>query len=647
MEKIVLELDVDGKSGISEVNKLNKALNETTKKGVKGTKELSKEVEGVGDAGKKGKKGVGALSTGFKGLGTAMKAAGIGLVIASFVALKEIFSQNQRIVDAFTTGFETFSIVANQVVDVFIDMYDSVAKNAESFDALGKVASGLLTVALSPLKVAFYGVKLGIEQAMLAWEQSFLGDNDPKEIKRLRIQILGTKNDLLEVAIAAKDASVDVVSNFGEAIGEFAEVTKTVVKGISEVSIKSAYEIAQTTVQLKKSAEVAAVAQQGLVEVNDRLAEKQRQIRDDDRKSISERKKANDELLIILRNQETEMIKLADLQIAAAQSDFDKNGNQENYLALLEAQNNKLGVQAQIEGFISEQKVNDAALDREGIALTNSKLESESNLSIERKRFNAELIDDELLRLERLREIDELEAEQESARLEAIVLNANAGTQAKIDAQINLDAFTEESRQTNLSRNQEISKAEAELAGKKIKEKRMVVDAIGQFADAESGIGKALLIVKQGLALQETIMDLKRITFKGVEATGDALVSTSQNVANSSKIGFPWNLITIASAIAQGVGIIKSVKGAVSKTKAKAGSAGSSVPSIPTPSMPSQSSLASSLPPAFNVVGQSDTSQLADSIGSQSKSPQRAYVVSGDVTTSQEMERNIVEGASI
>ncbi|WP_341216165.1 hypothetical protein [uncultured Wocania sp.] len=51
--------------------------------------------------------------------------------------------------------------------------------------------------------------------------------------------------------------------------------------------------------------------------------------------------------------------------------------------------------------------------------------------------------------------------------------------------------------------------------------------------------------------------------------------------------------------------------------------------------------------PAFNVVGQSGATQLADAIGSQTQQPSRAYVVSSDVTTAQEMDRNIIEGASI
>jgi len=103
---------------------------------------------------------------------------------------------------------------------------------------------------------------------------------------------------------------------------------------------------------------------------------------------------------------------------------------------------------------------------------------------------------------------------------------------------------------------------------------------------------------------------------------------------------FLKNLITIAGAIAQGVGIISSVKSAVSKTKAGAISSGIGVPNISTPNIPS-------LPPAFNVVGASSTNQLADAIGGQSKEPVKAYVVSNDVTSAQSMDRNIVNGASI
>ena len=194
------------------------------------------------------------------------------------------------------------------------------------------------------------------------------------------------------------------------------------------------------------------------------------------------------------------------------------------------------------------------------------------------------------------------------------------------------------------ARKQAIADKDKELEEEKIKNKKAVVNAIAQFAEAESGIGKALLIVKQGLALKETIMDLKRITFKGIEAVGSAGVATAQNVAESSKIGFPQNIITIAGAIAQGVGIIKSVKNAVSKTKAAASaSASASVPSITSPSPPAAVSQA----PSFNIVGASETSQLANVINTQENLPVQAYVVSQDITTAQSLQNNIIQSATI
>ena len=54
-------------------------------------------------------------------------------------------------------------------------------------------------------------------------------------------------------------------------------------------------------------------------------------------------------------------------------------------------------------------------------------------------------------------------AEKEAARLQLIVDNANVETQAKIDAQIALDEFMEQSRQTNLNRDTELETAKKDL----------------------------------------------------------------------------------------------------------------------------------------------------------------------------------------
>ena len=82
--------------------------------------------------------------------------------------------------------------------------------------------------------------------------------------------------------------------------------------------------------------------------------------------------------------------------------------------------------------------------------------------------------------------------------------------------------------------------------------------------------------------------------------------------------------------------------------KAATSGLGVSTPSVNL-SSPSASLSAggASQAPDFNVVGTTGTNQLADAIGSQNQAPIRAYVVSGDVTTSQSLDRNIVDSATL
>jgi hypothetical protein len=70
-------------------------------------------------------------------------------------------------------------------------------------------------------------------------------------------------------------------------------------------------------------------------------------------------------------------------------------------------------------------------------------------------------------------------------------------------------------------------------------------------------------------------------------------------------------------------------------------SSGTSAPSISgaAPTTPSQ-------PAQFNIIGQSGTNQLAQSIGGQFDQPIRAYVVGQDVTTSQQLQRQRVRTAT-
>ena len=622
-QKIEVEFELKYKDAVKSIDKLKKEYAELEKEVVTANEKTAESLEAVEKGAKDSAKGVKKVGVSLKGIAAA---TGIIFVLQkAFEFVSSAVQENQVVMDGLNTVFNTAQIVFNQVINAFVSIYESVSSATENFDALGKVISGLVTLALTPFKNAFFGIKLAVQSAQLAWEQSIFGDGDPTTINKLNDAIAQTKLDLTEVAIEANKAGKDIVDNFGEAITEVGAIGTTVVEEFGKVSIKTALETAKTNTALKKSAEIAAAQSRILLEQYDRQAELQRQIRDDETKSIEERQAANNELNNILVKQEEEMTKNAKLVKAAAQAQFDLTGKTEDYVAVLEAEAEVQAVAAQVTGFKSEQQTNANALDKEAIELANAKAESESLLSIEQKRINAEQIEDELLRLEKLKEIDALEAEQETARLQAIVDNANAGTQAKIDAEIALNEFLTQSGQTGLERDKEISAAKIDIAQKEEDAKRTSLEGYAAALSSISGLLSQETTAGKAVAIASSLID-----------TYAAITGTLKNTAKTPAGGIPG--YAIAQAIATGVAGFAAVK-KIASVQVPGGSGGGS---SQTGSMPNVST-----PPAFNVVGASGETQLADAIGSQTQRPARAYVVSNDVTTAQEMDRNIIEGASI
>jgi len=343
MAKEVLEMEV--KSNIGDV--------------AKDTEKLTKSTDGA----KKGFKGIG---TAIKGMGMALKAAGIGLAVALFVALKEALERNQKVMNTVNTVMTTVSTTFNQVADVLVDVYNWVTKSSDRFDGLTKVISGLMTIALTPLKLSFYAIKLGVEGAMLAWEDSFLGGGDEGKIAALRLSMTETANDIEEVGLAAIEAGKDIGNNIGDAIGEIGAISEMAIDGISKISVKANYEQAKATTAAQNSSKLAEAQIQGLIEKNDLLSETQRQIRDDETKTFAERIAANKELGDILDKQEVEMLKLADTRVASAKLELDANkDNIDLQVAYQQTLNDRAGVEAQVAGFRSEQLTNEVSLNKE------------------------------------------------------------------------------------------------------------------------------------------------------------------------------------------------------------------------------------------------------------------------------------------
>ena len=347
-------------------------------------------VKDLDKATKTGSKGFKGLATAAKGFGLALKAAGIGLIIAAFAALKEALERNQTVMNTVNTIMTTVSTTFNQVVGVLIDVYDWVTKSTERFDGLTKVITGLMTIGLTPLKLSFFAIQLAVQKAQLAWEDSFFGGGDVEKMTELRISIGETITDIENTGKAALDAGSNIINNFGDAIGEIGSIYEKAAEGITDISIKGNFEQAKATTAAANAAKIAEAQIQGLIEKNDRLAELQRQIRDDESKTFAERIAANNELADILNKQEKEMLSLADTRIAAAKLELDANKeNIDLQVAYQQTLNDRAGVEAQIAGFRSEQMTNQVSLEKELLEIQNQ-LAAEGLNGIERELLELE-----------------------------------------------------------------------------------------------------------------------------------------------------------------------------------------------------------------------------------------------------------------
>ena len=304
--------------------------------------EVTKDVKKLDDATGKAKGGFKGMGTAIKGMGTALKAAGIGLVVALLAKLMEVFSKNQKVLDLFNIAMETLSIAFN-------DLFGFLSNN------VGTVVGYFKSIFEDP-KQSLIDFGNAIKENLIERFNSVL-DTFGHLGKALGHLMDGEFGAAFDSVKEAGKESIDIWTGVDNTFDKVNETIKTYVVE----TVKSA----KATIELNKASELAAVQVQGLIEEYDRQSEKLRQVRDDETKTFAERIEANKKLGEVLTEQGVEMQKLVDIQVHAAQVEYDKNKSQENLIALTQALNERKAVEAQITGFQSEQLTNQVGLEKE------------------------------------------------------------------------------------------------------------------------------------------------------------------------------------------------------------------------------------------------------------------------------------------
>ena len=570
--KITVDFELKYKEASKNLDEFQKEYTKLEDQVQKQNKETADSIKGIEKASNNASKGI-------KKIGTTLKAIGIGLLLAAFAKLKEVFEENQKVADFFNTTFEALSLAFNDFFNFIdknaggiVDWFKGIFENpVESIKSFGKAITENITERFNSLldTLGYLGK---------AFKKLFEGD------------FAGAWE---EVKNAGKE-SIDIITGVDNT---FDKVSDTIADYVVE-TVKAA----RATVELNKQAEIARVLQQGLVESYDRQAEKLRQIRDEERNTIEERIAANDRLKDVLDEQEEAMLKQVDTQIASAQAQYDKNQNQENYIALLEATQEREAVLAQIEGFRSEQLMNDLALFRELRDVKQSIADGDFERLQAENQAQADLIGNEVARLQFIKQASQEEAAIRMQTLKDNVARTKFGTQAQIDATNELFNFQQENANNQKKLDQELAEAKlATISG--------ALGGISKLVGENSKFGK-------GIAIAQAIMD----TYAGA----------NKALAQGGLFG----AIGAAGIIASGIANVKQIAATEAPDTPNVSTSTAATPSIPTP-------------PDFNVVGASGANQLADAVAGQLNKPVKAYVVSKDVSTAQEMDRNVVDVASL
>ena len=583
--KKTIELEV-------EVGDLKKNLEVIQKEfaEIKGAiKDVEKQSKKQTKATEKGLKGLrataGKVRKGISGIGLAFKAIPVKAALEAFKFLGEAFQSNREAADAFATVTGTVQKLIRDFIDLIVDNFDNVVNFfKEPLKSIKDFGQAIIDSIKQPLAEALEGLK-------------FFG--------KAALKILS-----LDFAGAAVEAA--------QGVEKFKGVTDTVKEGVSEFTgkLKEGVETfkdyvtetgksVKNSVDLANAARLAAAEQEKQRLVTLQAAEEQRQIRDDVSQSIEDRIAANEKLGQILQEGAEEELRLAELQIAAAEAKAALNEDSiEAQEELIRAQNLLLEVTERIGGIESEQLTNRNTLIQESVDLQTNLLQQTFDLEEAERQSLINLTDNEF---------EKLRIQQEAAEARK---------------QLALDVFAEQEKLLDKE-----SAAFKEAEAEKI---RLVAEANAEEELLDKNLADMKFnLAKDGLKAIAGALNENSAAAKAA-LTAEAIMSTykAATTALDSKPFFPLGLIGFATALTTGFSAVKNIV----STKVPGGGAGSAGVSAAAASPVAQA-------PAFNVVGSSPLNQIAETLNNQQ--PTRAYVVSGDVTTAQQLDRNIINESGI
>jgi len=640
-KKVVVDIEVNSKKGTENVKKLNKEVAKTGKEVTKTkekTKEANKETTALGAGAmasfNKFKGAVLGVVKGFKSLKFAIIATGLGALLIGILAIKTAFTNSEEGQNKFAKLMGVIGSVTGNLIDVLADL-----------------GMGIIAVFENPKQAILDFKDLLISQVTNRIDSvietvGFLGSAMKKVFSG---DFVGAMEDAKKAGSSYVDTLTGVKNTIDKVSGS--------VKGMASEIAKEARIASNIADQRAKADKIERDLVVGRAKADRDIAELRFKSEQRDKFTAKERVAFLQKASAISEDISLKEISANKLRLDAQIAENKLSGSTKddlNAVAVLKAKSIQLDtaklnlqkrLQTSLTTFQNEEKAGFKKIaDAKQKALDdNKKLDDktqEDKIKREQKALDdvnalieADKIKKEDAEVVSLEEKAILDGERAVAKLEALQIGLDAEGEAHkalailiSDTEILYSNKTADAKAKDVAKALKLKKDQAnteantekKLADTKLAVMNQSANAVIEIVGRESAVGKAVAVAQ------------------AIWNTKNAITKTLASVPA------PFN---IPSAIAVGAFGLAQVKGILSTANPTGGGGGG----VSAPSAPSAPALPQSTAPAFNVVGASGASsnQLQGVIDNQSQQPVQAYVVAGDVSTAQELDRNIVTGASI
>lgn len=619
-EKVGITISVDSGDATKSIDQLGKKIDSAGKS--------------AKDAGKEAKQAAGA----FGSIGNAIKTLGvINVVNKGFEFFQQVLGKNQKVADLLSTSMNFLSGVFSDLISFFVDNTGVVVDFfKEIFENPKKLVTDLATAIKNNLleRVNSAIDALGLLGQTL--KNLLTGDFDAAAESA---KLFG--KEMLDVATGVDDAfdkTATALNDLTDAAGDYFSKKLDQAKALTKAT---------------NDAVIAEARQLNTIKQTEIAAEKLRQQRDNEAIAIQDRINANNELGEVLKKGQQQELALIGIRQQKIQNEIALNGvNKELQAELIRLEGERADIQEKYTAFASEQLVNQNSLQKEQIDINKSINESNNKIAIDQRKASAELIQDEVERLEAKRQIFEEEAELELIRLQTNVNNTKAGTAARAEAEI---AFAQKKSEIEI----QIAASDNEIQTKKLEKETEFYTKLKELYQSDRDAFRELQDAKTNLAVQglntlaslvgenEKLANIIFAIQKAIEigkiftSTSSAITQVAAQTAAIPAIlppGIPNPAFAIASAIgAKKIAGLKinaaaQIAGIVGSTISKFKSGSSETPKTPS----SEGGGAAPISPNSLFQTSSVTRLDQQSINQLGSATNRAYVVESDITNQQE-----------